>query len=104
MSRENRGSRDVVQQAFKEPNGDYHRHSRPKGVNSPGLKHYSTRGIRSNVSPEVVDPLVQIMMSNVGQRVGTANFKSTVTRKTFENPAFIGLCSGPNPPIGSYKA
>ena len=45
-----------------------------------------------------------MMMSNVSQRVGTANFKSKVVRKTFENPAFIGLCSGPNTPIGSYKA
>jgi hypothetical protein len=103
MARENRGSRDVVQQALNS-GGDYHRHSRQKGVTSPGLKYYSTRGLQSNVSPQVVDPLVHMMMSNVSQRVGTANFKSKVVRKTFENPAFIGLCSGPNPPIGSYKA
>jgi len=46
-----------------------------------------------------------MMLSNVDRRIGTANFKSKVgARQAWEDPDFLGLCSGPNPPLGTYKA
>ena len=63
----------------------------------------NTIGLQSNVANEVVDPLVTLLMSNINQRVGTAQFKSKTGRKAFESPAFVGYCSGPGPTFGAYE-
>lgn len=60
---------------------------------------------QSPAPPKQGNKVFSMMLSNVDRRIGTANFKSKVgARQAWEDPDFLGLCSGPNPPLGTYQA
>lgn len=62
-----------------------------------------TAGLESRIPNEVIDPLVNMLLGNTVQRIGTAQFKSKTIRKAFETPAFIGYCSGNGPTFNAYQ-